>query len=58
MHLAQLNVARMVAPLDFPVPADFVAALERVNRLAESWPGFVWRLKGSGPTGTTPGRRG
>ncbi|GGM59147.1 hypothetical protein GCM10010106_01150 [Thermopolyspora flexuosa] len=54
MHLAQLNVARMVAPLDSPVMADFVAGLEHINRLADSWPGFVWRLKGSGPTGTTP----
>lgn len=55
MHLAQLNVARMVAPLDSPVMADFVANLERINRIAETTPGFVWRLKGGdGPTDTVP----
>jgi hypothetical protein len=44
-ELAQLNVARMKAPLDSPVMADFVANLERINRLAEASPGFVWRLQ-------------
>ncbi|MFN9030761.1 MAG: DUF3291 domain-containing protein [Betaproteobacteria bacterium] len=46
MHqLAQLNVATMKAPLESPVMADFFAALERINALAEQAPGFVWRLK-------------
>lgn len=44
-HIAQLNVARAVAPLDSPELADFMAALDGVNALAESSPGFVWRLK-------------
>lgn len=44
-HLAQLNIARLLAPLDDPRLADFVANLDRINMLAESWPGFVWRLK-------------
>jgi len=44
-HIAQLNVGTTVAPLDSPELADFVAALDRVNLLAESSPGFVWRLK-------------
>lgn len=44
-ELAQLNIARLKAPLDSPELAAFVAALERVNTLAESSPGFVWRLK-------------
>jgi len=44
-HIAQLNVARAVAPLDSSELADFMAALDRVNALAESSPGFVWRLK-------------
>lgn len=45
MHhqLAQLNVARLVAPLDDPAVADYVAALEPMNALAEHAPGFVWR---------------
>ena len=44
-HLAQLNIARMLAPIDSPVMADFVANLDRINNLAENSNGFVWRLK-------------
>jgi hypothetical protein len=44
-HLAQLNVARLSAPLDSAQLADFVAGLEPVNAAAEAAPGFVWRLK-------------
>lgn len=44
-HLAQLNIARLLAPLDDPRLADFVANLDRINALAENSPGFVWRLK-------------
>jgi Domain of unknown function (DUF3291) len=43
--LAQLNIARLLAPLDSPRLADFVDNLDRINALAESSPGFVWRLK-------------
>lgn len=45
-HLAQVNIARMRAPLDAPLMADFVAQLETVNALADASPGFVWRLQG------------
>lgn len=44
-HIAQLNVATAVAPLDSPELAEFMAALDGVNALAEASPGFVWRLK-------------
>jgi hypothetical protein len=44
-HLAQLNIARAVAPLDAPVMADFMARLADVNALADASPGFVWRLQ-------------
>ena len=44
-HLAQINIGRLVAPLDDPQIADFVAALEPVNALADNAPGFVWRLQ-------------
>jgi hypothetical protein len=44
-HLAQLNVARAVAPLDGPELAEFTAALEPVNAIADAAPGFVWRLE-------------
>ncbi|HYM06366.1 MAG TPA: DUF3291 domain-containing protein [Terriglobales bacterium] len=43
-HLAQVNVARMIAPLDSSVMAGFVAQLQAVNALADTSPGFVWRL--------------
>ncbi|MBT8185781.1 MAG: DUF3291 domain-containing protein [Eudoraea sp.] len=45
-HLAQVNIAKMLAPLESPVMADFVNNLDRINALAEVSPGFVWRLKG------------
>lgn len=44
-HIAQLNIALMRAPLDSPIMADFVAWLEPVNAIADSAPGFVWRLQ-------------
>ncbi len=44
-ELAQLNVATLLAPIDSPQLADFVANLERINALAEHSPGFLWRLQ-------------
>ncbi len=44
-HLAQINIAKMLAPLDSPIMADFVSNLEGINQLAEASEGFVWRLK-------------
>ena len=44
-HLAQVNIARMRAPLDHPLLAGFVARLDDVNALADACPGFVWRLQ-------------
>jgi hypothetical protein len=44
-ELAQLNVARMKESLESPTMADFVANLDRINALAESSPGFLWRLQ-------------
>jgi hypothetical protein len=43
-HLAQLNVGRMLGPLDSPVMAEFVAQLPLVNAVADRSDGFVWRL--------------
>ena len=43
-HLAQVNVGRLRAPGGSPEVADFFDALEEINALAESSPGFVWRL--------------
>jgi len=44
-HVAQVNIGRIVGPIDSPVMAEFVARLDEINALAERSPGFVWRLK-------------
>jgi hypothetical protein len=44
-HLAQINIARMKAPLDDPLMQPFMAGLEAINALADAAPGFVWRLQ-------------
>jgi Domain of unknown function (DUF3291) len=43
--LAQVNVGRLVGPIDSPQLAEFVAALDSVNAAADGAPGFVWRLQ-------------
>ena len=43
--VAQVNIGRLVAPLDSPQLADFVAMLDPVNAVADAAPGFVWRLQ-------------
>ncbi len=45
-QLAQVNIARMLEPLDSPLLADFVAGLDPLNALADTADGFVWRLQG------------
>lgn len=45
MHLAEVNIARLRAPLDGPGMGGLVKALDDVFWLAERSPGFVWRLK-------------
>src|SRR2546430_8692309 len=45
LHVAQLNIARGKAPLDSPLLAEFMAALDPVKALADRSPGFVWRLQ-------------
>jgi hypothetical protein len=42
-HLAQYNIARLVAPMDDPRLEPFMAALDPLNHLADGYPGFVWR---------------
>ena len=44
-NLAQINIGRLIAPLDDPRIAGFVAQLEPINQLADHSPGFVWRLQ-------------
>lgn len=44
-HLAQFNIARIRYPLDDPRMREFVDNVARVNGLAETIEGFVWRLQ-------------
>jgi hypothetical protein len=44
-ELAQVNIARLKAPLDSPELKDFVEALDPVNAVADAADGFVWRLR-------------
>ena len=44
-HVAQLNVAKLRAPLDSPQLSELVGNLEPINALADASPGFVWRLQ-------------
>lgn len=44
-HLAQINIGRALVPMDHPQFADFMAALDPVNALADAHPGFVWRFQ-------------
>ncbi len=50
--LAQVNIALPRESLDSALLADFVAALEPINALADASPGFVWRLAGDGGDST------
>jgi hypothetical protein len=52
-QLAQVNVARLAAPLDSPQLADFVANLEPINAIADASAGFVWRLQTEAGDATT-----
>lgn len=52
-QLAQVNIARMLAPLDSPVMRGFVDGLARVNAAAEAADGFVWRLVDEGGADAT-----
>ena len=47
-ELAEVNIARLLAPLDSAQLADFVAGLEPINALGDAAPGFVWRLQDEG----------
>ncbi len=44
-QLAQINIGRTTAALEDPALAEFMAALDPINALADASPGFVWRLQ-------------
>src|SRR6266568_2461270 len=43
-NIAQVNIGRIKAELNDPVMAGFVNRLDEINALADTSPGFVWRL--------------
>lgn len=45
LHIAQVNIGRIKAPLEDPLMAGFVGQLDEINALADRSPGFVWRLQ-------------
>lgn len=44
-HLAQINIAHARAAMDSSVMAGFARRLEEINAIADTSPGFVWRLQ-------------
>jgi len=52
-QLAEVNIARMLAPLSDPQMEGFVARLDEINAIADNSPGFVWRLQTEDGNATT-----
>lgn len=52
VHLAELNIGRLLAPTESPQVRDFMDNLDRINGLGKRMPGFVWMMEGSGEPGT------
>ena len=44
-YLAQVNIGKILAPMDSPQMSEFKNNLDRINALAEASEGFIWRLK-------------
>jgi hypothetical protein len=45
LHLAQVNIAKILEPLDSPKMRGFVDNLDRINAIADKSEGFIWRFK-------------
>lgn len=54
--LAQLNISRLLEPVDSARLAPFVEQLAHVNALAEAAPGFLWRDKDEAGTSNLANR--
>lgn len=53
MHLAELNVGRLIAPTDDPRVVSFMENLDRINGMGKRMPGFVWMMEGTAGAGNT-----
>jgi hypothetical protein len=47
MHLAELNIGRLLAPTDDLRVKEFMDNLDRINGLGKRMPGFVWMSEGA-----------
>ena len=45
LYLAQVNIAKRLAPLDDPIMQDFVNNVDKINTIADLSSGLIWRLK-------------
>lgn len=45
LNLAQVNIAKRLAPMDNPIMQDFVNNLDKINAIADSADGFIWRMQ-------------
>jgi hypothetical protein len=48
-QIAQVNIAHLIAPEGDPLVSGFFDNIDRINHLAESSDGFVWRYEGDYP---------
>jgi hypothetical protein len=44
-HIAQINIGKVLYPVEDPRMAGFMDNLDTINALAEATEGFIWRLK-------------
>ncbi len=44
-HIAQINVARLIAHPEDPAVAGFMGMLDGINAIAEQSDGYIWRLQ-------------
>ncbi|MBI1257181.1 MAG: DUF3291 domain-containing protein [Chloroflexi bacterium] len=51
-QIAEINIGRILGSMDSPIMKEFKDNLDRINALAETSPGFVWRLKGDNNNAT------
>ncbi|WP_298553427.1 DUF3291 domain-containing protein [uncultured Algibacter sp.] len=45
LHLAEVNIAKPLAPMDNPIMQDFVNNVDKMNAIADAADGFIWRLQ-------------
>ncbi len=45
LHLAQVNIAKKLASLDDHIMQDFINNVDKMNTIADSSEGFIWRMK-------------